>query len=83
MMTIYNISEVLFFHLLIHIQLSHEDILALCFGKTGRDCLYLSAAPTVMLPADDGEGSLTGDAGVTGFVRDPVRRVYMEGTRDS
>lgn len=36
----------------------------------------LSTAPTVVLPADDGEGSLAGDAGVAGVVRNPVGRVF-------
>lgn len=36
----------------------------------------LSTASTVMLPADDGEGSLAGNAGAAGFIWDPVRRVF-------
>lgn len=39
---------------------------------------YLSTAPTVMLPADDSEGSLAGDAGVACIIRDPVWRVWTE-----
>lgn len=38
----------------------------------------LSTAPTVVLPANDGEGSLAGDAGAAGVVRDPVWRVCSE-----
>lgn len=38
----------------------------------------LSTAPTVVLPAYDGEGSLAGDAGVAGVVGDPVGRVCRE-----
>lgn len=37
---------------------------------------YLAAASAVMLSADDGEGSLAGDADAAGFIRHPVRRVY-------
>ena len=36
---------------------------------------YLPAAPAVVLPADDGERGLAGDAGVAGLVWDPVWRV--------
>lgn len=41
-----------------------------------RQSSYLSTASTVMLPADDSEGSLTGNAGITGFIGHPVWRVY-------
>lgn len=40
--------------------------------------LYLSTAPTVMLPADDGKGSLAGNAGAAGIIRDPIWRVCRE-----
>lgn len=36
----------------------------------------LSTASTVVLPANDGEGSFAGNAAVTGFIRDPVWRVF-------
>lgn len=36
----------------------------------------LSTASTVMFPADNSERSLAGNAGVAGFIRDPVRRVF-------
>lgn len=36
-----------------------------------------------MLPTDDSEGSLAGNAGVAGFIGDPVWRVYTEPTRNS
>lgn len=44
---------------------------------------YLSAASTVMFPADNSERSLAGNAGVAGFIRDPVRRVCTEPKRNS
>lgn len=36
----------------------------------------LSTASTVMLPPDDGERSLASNAGVAGFIGDPVWRVF-------
>lgn len=42
----------------------------------GRRASYLATASAVVLSADDGEGSLAGDADATGFIRHPVRRVY-------
>lgn len=39
---------------------------------------HLSTAPTVMFPADDGEGSLAGNAGVAGFIWDPIWGVLRE-----
>lgn len=36
----------------------------------------LSTASTVMLPADDSEGSFAGNAGVAGFIGDPVWWVF-------
>lgn len=43
---------------------------------------YLSAASTVMFPADNSEGSLTGNAGIAGFIGDPVGRVCTEPKRN-
>lgn len=45
--------------------------------------LYLSTASTVMLPTDDSERSLAGNAGVAGFIRHPVWRVCTEPTRNA
>lgn len=36
----------------------------------------LATASTVMLSADDSEGSLAGNADATGFIRHPVGRVF-------
>lgn len=36
---------------------------------------YLTTAATVVLPADDGEGSFTGGAEATGLIWHPLRRV--------
>jgi hypothetical protein len=60
-------------YLIVYLFILHSTILKeICAGVL----CYLATAPTVMLSADDCEGGLTGDAGVTFLIRNPVWGVY-------